>query len=55
MYLSGRVPIEDEKFKKILMSTVHFIQKVERTLTFGGADQEKSKTLEQLVQAKEHN
>jgi hypothetical protein len=46
IYLSGEVPMEDESFKKLLLSNVHFIEKVERTMAFAGADAEKSFTLQ---------
>jgi hypothetical protein len=38
--------MEDESFKKLLLSTVHFIEKVEKTFAYGGADLEKSFTLQ---------
>ena len=46
IYLSGEVPMEDESFKKLLLSNVHFIERVERTMAFAGADAEKSLTLQ---------
>ncbi len=45
IYLNGEVPMEDEAFKRLLLQTVHFIEKVEKTLEFAGVDQEKSYTL----------
>jgi hypothetical protein len=50
MYLAGKVPVEDEGLKRILVSHVHFIQKVDKMLSFNPADSEKAYPLSQLVQ-----
>jgi hypothetical protein len=49
IYLSGKVPIEDDTFRKLLLHNVQYIKRVDHFLTHMDQNPQKSLTLNQLI------